>query len=207
MPEVPSLFGLFKKKSEAAVDSKAPIPIHHPKVPSYNPVLEELFPARIRFKGLYDLDGLYALMANWFRQRRYELHETIYKAKPPELEFRLRAERKKSGFVMEVITIYYHSWGGEYDMDVVVNGKKKKMTDARMTIRIGGEIRSPYEDIFGRPRWTANAIERKLLHLFRNWFMKRELEAVYWDTLYYEMWKLHGAIKDFLKFEAKGNAY
>jgi len=204
------LKGLFarlrKKEKEAPPEEGTPIPIHEPKAPGYSPRFESLFPARIKYRGIYDLDGLYKFMANWLRQRRFEVYENLYKSKPPELEIRIRAERKKTGFVMDVITIYYHSYG-EYDVDVVVNGKKKKMTNARMTITIGGEIRAPYEDIFGRPRWTANAVERRLLNLFRNWFMKRELEAAYWDVLYYEMWKFHGAIKDFLKFEAKGNEY
>lgn len=201
------LFARFRKKeSEEAVDEKAPIPIHEPKAPAYDPKFAGLFPARIKFRGLYDLDGLYNFMANWLRQRRYEVHETLYKSKPPELEIRIRGERKKTGFVMEVITIYYHSYG-EYDLDVVFNGKKRKMTNARMTLTISGEIRAPYEDIFGRPRWTSNAVERRLLNLFRRWFAKRELESVYWDTLYYEIWKLHSGIKDLLKYEAKGNAY
>ena len=204
------LRGLFarmrEKEQEAPVDENAPIPIHEPKAPGYSPSFGGLFPARLKFRGLYDLDGLYKFMANWFRQRRYEVHETLYKSKPPELEIRIRAERRKTGFVMEVITIYYHSYG-EYDLDVIMNGKKKKMTNARMTLTIGGEIISPYPDIFGRQRWTANAVERRLLNLFRNWFVRRELESVYWDTLYYEMWKLHAGIKEFLKYEAKGNAY
>lgn len=204
-----AFFGLFgkKKAEEAPVDPKAPIPIHTPSAPEYNPqAVGSLFVTRIKFRGLYDLDGLYSFMANWLRQRRYEVHETLYKAKPPELEIRMRAERKITGFIMEVLTVYYHSWG-EYDLDVMVNGTKKKMTNARMIITLGGEIRAPYEDIFGRPRWTASAVERRLLDLFRNWFVRRELESVYWDTLYYEMYKFHGAIKDFLKYEAKGNVY
>ena len=200
------LLRLFRRKEEPIVDEKGPIPVHTPTAPKYNPSYEPLFPTRIKFKGLYDLDGLYKFMANWLRQRRFELYENLYKSKPPELEIRMRAERRKTGFVMEVITIYYHSYG-DYDIDVVLNGKKKKMTNARMILTIGGEIRAPYEDIFGRPRWTANAIERRLLNLFRNWFMKRELESLNWDTLYYEMYKFHGAIKDFLKYEAKGNVY
>lgn len=203
------LLGLFLKKRQegAPVDPKAPIPIHTPSAPDYDPkAIGSLYTTRIKFRGLYDLDGLYSFMANWLRQRRYEIQETLYKAKPPELEIVWRGERKITGFVMEALTINYHSWG-EYDLDVMVNGKKKKMTNARMILTLSGEIRAPYEDIFGRPRWTANAVERHLLDLFRNWFMRRELESVYWDTLYYEMYKFNGAIKDFLKYEAKGNVY
>lgn len=203
-----NLFGLIKNKEEAHVDPKAPIPIHYPQehVPNYSSKFAPLFDTRIKFKGLYDLDGLYRFMANWLRQRRYKVYENMYKSKPPELEIRWRAEREATGFVMEVITIYYHSWG-EYDIDVAMNGKKKKMANARFILTIGGEIQAPYEDIFGRPKWTHNAVERRLLNLFRKWFMKRELEAAYWDTLYYEMYKFHGGIKDFLKLEAKGNVY
>ena len=201
------LLSLFRKKQEEPVSEGGPIPIHIPTAPPYEPTFSgALFPARIKFRGLYDFDGLYKFMANWLRQHRFEIYETLYKAKPPELEIRLRGERKYTGFSMWILRVYYHSWG-EYDVDVVVKGKKKKMTNARMIITISGEVRAPYEDIFGRPKWTANAIERRLLNLFRNWFMKRELESLEWDTLYYEMYKFHGAIKDFLKYEAKGNVY
>ncbi|MBI2664394.1 hypothetical protein HYX10_03560 [Candidatus Woesearchaeota archaeon] len=201
------LFARFrKKKEEKPADKKGPIEIHEPHAPAYSESIGKLFPTRIKYRGLYDLDGLYRLMSNWLRQRRYRVYETLYKSKPPELEIRWTAEREKSGFVMEVITIYYHSYG-EYDVDVVINGRKKKMTNARMILTLGGDIKAPYEDIFGRPRWTANATERRLLNLFRNWFVKRDLESVYWDTLYYELQKFQGAIKDFLRMEAKGNIY
>ena len=200
-----NLFGLNKKEKPHR-DPKSPIPISQPKeVPPYSSS-SGLIPTRIHFKGLYDLDGLYHFMSNWLRQRRYELHESIYKSRPPELEIRWTAERRTTGFVMEVITVYYHSWG-EYDLDVTVNGKKKKMTNARFILTINGAIKAPYEDMFGKPKWTQNAIERRLLDLFRKWFARRELEAVYEDTLYYEMYKFHGAIKDFLNLEAKGNVY
>ena len=204
------ILGLFnrpaKKEEETHSSESGPIEIHTPKAPEYSASMGGLLPATIKFRGLYDLEGLYKFMANWLRQRRYEVHETMYKSKPPELEIRLYGERKHTGFVMWVITVYYHSWG-EYDVDAVVNSKKKKMTNARMKLVLNGDVVAPYEDIFGRPRWTSNSIERRLLNLFRNWFMKRELESIEIDTLYYEMYKFHGAIKDFLKYEAKGNVY
>ena len=201
------VFDLFRKGKEEVEPAEKAIPIHKPKAPGHDPNFPgDIFPAVIKFKGLYDLDGLYRFIANWLRQRRYEVHESMYKSRPPELEVRIMGERKHTGFVMWVINVYYHSWG-EYDVETVIDSKKKKMTNARMRLILGGRVLAPYEDMFGRPRWTANVIERRLLNLFRNWFMKRELEAVEWDTLYYEIYKFHGAIKEFLRCEAKGNVY
>src|SRR3989338_8742783 len=165
-----------KPKQETSAEheeQKGPVDVQVPNVPEYEPVFEGWYPAKIKYRGVYDLDGLYRYLANWLRQKRFEVFEELYKAKPPELEFRLTGERKATGFVMEKILIHHHSWG-EYDVDVVVNGKKKKMTNARMIITISGEIRAPYEDIFEQPRWTASVVERKLLNLFRQWFYKRE---------------------------------
>ena len=117
-----NLFERFKKKEEELVNEKDPIPIHTPKAPAHKESVGSLYPARIKFRGLYDLDGLYKFMANWLRQRRFKVYENLYKSKPPELQINITAEREKSGFVMEVITIYYHSYG-DYDIDTVVNGK------------------------------------------------------------------------------------
>ena len=121
------ILDLFRspKKEEKHSSESGPIEIHHPRAPPYRPNFGGLIPATIKFKGLYDLDGLYKFIANWLRQRRYEVHETMYKSKPPELEIRMYGERKHTGFVMWVLTIYYHSWG-EYDVDVVINSKKKE---------------------------------------------------------------------------------
>lgn len=207
------LFGLGKKKHEEPRDPRAPIAVSRPeekigKHPSYEHKyqFDEFRHTTIKFKGVYDLDGLYRFMSNWLRRRRYELHEELYKSRPPELKIEWVAERKVSRFVMENIKIDYHSWG-EYDVDVVVNGKKKKMTNARFVLILTGEIQAPYEDIYGGDRWTSNRVDRWLLYFFKSWGFRRELETAYWDTLYYNMYKLQTGIKDFLKMEAKGSAY
>ena len=207
------LFGLGKKKDEEPKDPRAPIEVTRPEATrnkhksyEHNHNFDTFQHTTIKFKGVYDLDGLYRFMSNWLRRRRYELHEKLYKSRPPELRIEWTAERKITRFVMETISITYHSWG-EYDVDMTVNGKKKKMTNARLVLVLTGAIDAPYEDIYGKPRWNNNRLDRWLLYFLRSWGLRRELEASYWDTLYYEMYKLHGGIKDFLKLEAKGNVY
>jgi hypothetical protein len=202
------LFSFLKRnKGEEAEPEHGPLDPDLPRnlVP-YSTDHGPLFNLRVKYRGVYDLDGLYKFMSGWLRKRRYEFHETLYKNKPPEVEIRWRAERKKTGYIMEILTVYFHMWG-EYDVEVVQNGKKKKMANARMIITLDGNIVAPHPDIFEQPRWTANNVERRLLRIFNNWFMKNELNSIYWDTLYYEMNQFQGAIKDYLGMSAGGNVY
>ena len=37
--------------------------------------------------------------------------------------------------------------------------------------------------------------------------MRREIETIYYDEIYYRTYRLHKIIKDFLDMEAKGNEY
>ena len=161
-----------------------------------------MFPHRIKYKGMFDLEGLYRVMARWFKDKRFELHENLYKSKPPELELRWRAERNRTSYIQEVVTVYVHMWG-EYNVEAVVNGKKKKMARVRMVITINGGIYSAYNDMFGKLQWNASNIERRLQNIMRNWVVKQEIGGLYEDRLYYELYDLYGAIKEFLQFGAR----
>ena len=125
---------------------------------------------------------------------------------PPELDIRFYGERKFNSFATQKISVYYHGWG-EYDLDVMVKGKKKKMADTRFILTIGGGVETAYENLFGEPAWSKNLFERKLLGFFQKAVVWQDFGSVYWDELYYEMYRFQGAIKDFLNLEAKGNVY
>jgi hypothetical protein len=160
------------------------------------------YPHRIKYKGLLDLDKLYRVMALWFKQHRFELHETLFKSKPPEMEMTWRAERKRTPWVKEWIKMNMRMWG-EYNIEVIENGQKKKMANVRIVIEITGDVEQPYDDIFGKPRWTATNIERRLLIFFQRFVMIRELGGLYFDQLYYEMYSFYDLVKSTLKFGAR----
>ena len=199
-----------RKEEPEGLPAKGPLPVHRPTAYASDKPWTGLdsqtrmgwFPHRIKYKGMFDLDGLYKIMALWFKDRRFELHERLYKSKPPELEVRWEGERKRTSYAKELVRVHIHMWG-EYDVEVIANGKKKKMANVRMIITITGDIEAPYSDIFDKPRWTATNIERRLNQVFRNWVMRREMEGLYWDRLYYELYDLYGTIKDYLKFGAR----
>jgi hypothetical protein len=163
------------------------------------------WPIRIKFRGMMDLDGLYRFMVRWLKQRRYEFHETLFKYKPPELNIKWRAEKKKSGFVKTCINCEFHVWG-EYDIETLVDGKKKKMANVRFTLSITPELEAPYANLFGDKRWNL-PLERKLLKFFNEYILKRDFEELDWDVLWYEVVQYQAAIKEYLKLEARGSAY
>ena len=45
-----------------------------------------------------------------------------------------------------------------------------------------------------------------MFNFFLKWVVRRDLEFV-WDDLYYEVYKLHAVVKDYLDLAAKGNYY
>jgi hypothetical protein len=200
LQKVPLVGG--SKKEEEGLPEKGPVPtIPNPtgKVVPYKTEPVGSFTHRIKYKGMFDLDGFYRTMALWFKDRRFELHETLYKGKPPELEIRWRAERKRTSFVKEFVNVRLHMLG-EYDVDAIVKGKKKKMAKGRLTVAIYADVEAPYEDIFGEKQWTATNIERRLLRLFQGWIFKKELEGLYQDQIYYEVYSLYSTMKGYLKF-------
>lgn len=184
--------------------SKGPLPVYSPKAAEM-PTGGMMFPHRIKYRGLFDLDSLYKVMALWFKNRRFELHERLFKSKPPEMEFRWDAERKRTSYILEKVTVHVHMWG-EHHVEAIVNGKKKDLVNVRMIITINAGIYTQgsqeYADIFGQRRWTASNIERKLQALMYNWVMKREIGGLYEDRLYYELYDLYATIKGNLKMGA-----
>ncbi len=84
-----------KKKEETAASPVGKVP-YEPVVPKVDKNIN-LPVSILKFKGAFDLDGVYKTMYKWLEDRQYEVHETMYKAKPPELEIEWTAERKKTG--------------------------------------------------------------------------------------------------------------
>ena len=70
---------------------------------------------KIGYTGVFDFEGLYNVMIEWLKARRYWFHETTYKFKPgsgwgKESEIRWTAEKKVSDFWMYKIRILFHIW-------------------------------------------------------------------------------------------------
>ena len=69
----------------------------------------------LRYRGLFDFDGLYNMMAEYMKANRYWFHEYKYKHKVPsplgaEQEIFWRGEKKVTDYIQYQIYLDFHLW-------------------------------------------------------------------------------------------------
>lgn len=162
-------------------------------------------PIRIRYKGLFDFDGLYNLIAEWLKSRGYWFKETSFKHKVPsalgaEQEMKFTGEKKSTEYVEQDVTISFHLWDIT-EVEVERNGVKKKFVNGRIQIEITGKIKLDYEETFNK-----SSFWKKVRSFYYNYIMQPEIFSMA-DQLYYRLIKLQTSIKDFLDMQTKSNEY
>ena len=160
----------------------------------------------IRYSGVFDFDGLYKMMYNWFFKQRYEFHEDLYKDKVStplgtEVEIKWHAEKRFTEFVKFYINIEFHLWDVS-EVDVIKNGRKIKMTRCRMQIKFAGKTIADYAERFEETKFT-----KKLLDVFTTKIINKDLEFLYVDRLTYIIYEFHAEIKKFLGTDTSSNAW
>lgn len=160
----------------------------------------------VRYKGTFDLEGLYRVIVQWLKSRRYWFHETTYKHKAPtplgvEEQIRFYAERKVTDYYRYDIGLFLHIWHMK-EVEVIKNGKKKKLVNAKMDITIQGHMILDYQGKFEKSPFFL-----KLRDFYHKYILFHLLENTWYDTLYYRTIKLQAVIKDYLEIEAKSHEY
>ncbi|MBW3003979.1 hypothetical protein KY328_05830 [Candidatus Woesearchaeota archaeon] len=159
----------------------------------------------LRFSGIFDFDGLYKLMVNWFMDRNYDFYEPLYKDKPGdagrEVEIEWKSEKKIDEFYKYIVEVFFHLWDVQ-PVEVILEGEKKLLTKARMEIRIVGTLEADYQN-----RWSRSDFRVKLLSFYINHIIMKRLELYVLDPFYYRLYDLHTMVKDFLNMSTKGSAY
>lgn len=163
-------------------------------------------PIILRYRGLFDWDGLYLAIADWLKRYRYILHEETYKHKVPspmgaEQELRWFADIEVNDYIKFRITLDFHLWDMT-EVEVVRDGKKKLLTNARMQIEMRGTIWADWQDKFEKNNFT-----RALRSFYHNYVIRRDLDSVYGDMLIYRMSNLHAYIKKLLDMQTAWQEY
>jgi hypothetical protein len=160
----------------------------------------------VRYKGVFDFDGLYKLVTSWIKHQKFKLYETNQKWKPPEVEIMLDCRRKKTGYKRDRIKV--HFWGFKNgEVEKLEGDKVKKLWDARMKITFSSYVETGYSNYFGWERWGISKFTMVLMNFLNRYVIKKELDLVDTDVLYYELYQLHAKVKEFLQLESRGSAY
>ncbi|MBI1969270.1 hypothetical protein HYS48_01135 [Candidatus Woesearchaeota archaeon] len=175
--------------------------------PKPSPVIQPLHDrvSKLRFKGYFDWEKLYKSMINWAKEQEYEFYERQYKhkwrGKWAELEIGWRLEREVNEFAKNVIYVFFHMWDYK-EVDMVVEGKKKKMVYARMFIDFTGELQLDWQK-----RWDGSKMKRRWRDFYINYVIRHEIADVWWDKLWYHTNEFQQVCKKALGSEAMSDVY
>lgn len=177
----------------------------HPSMPSFSPI-----PAPghiiIRYNGLFDFDALYAVIVDWAKHHGYMWTETEYKHKVPrpsgaEQNIKWKFTKKVNEYIHYEIRFHLHTWD-QREVEVEIGNEKKSLTNARMHITIWATLTFDWQK-----RFKGSTFSLLLGDWYRNVVMKKEVESLYNDQLYYRVWNLHNIIKKYFDMQTKKYAY
>jgi hypothetical protein len=162
--------------------------------------------AVVKINGIFDFEGLYRAMHDWFIDMKYYFEENLYKHKVPspagaEQHIRWSGWRKIDAYIQFNIFIYIILRDMK-EIEVIKNGKKRRLTKARMTMEFRGRIDADYSG-----RFSSTPFLRKLFEFYNNHVIKKRIGSIYEDQLYYRILKLQTVAKEYLDFETKSNTY
>jgi len=146
------------------------------------------------------------MMVQYLKANRYWFHEYKYKHKVPsplgaEQEFFWRGEKKVNEYIQYQIFIDIHLWEMT-EVEVMQKGNKKTLTNARMEIKLRGQMDIDYEK-----RYDESTFLQAIKDFYNKYIAKRELESIFWDTIHYRCQKFLNVIKEYLDMQAKGYEY
>ena len=160
----------------------------------------------VKFSGIFDYEQLMKTLRSWIVNQGYEFHETSVKYKVPspsgsEIEYAWWGWRKVNSYVKYHIDIFFHFWHF-HDVEVVRDGKKQKLQSARLQMEISGRVELDWTSRFG-----GSKMMQALADFYDNYIIRRDIDTIYGDQLYYRLYKFQRVAKEFLEFESKESAY
>ncbi|MBD3209221.1 hypothetical protein GF367_02270 [Candidatus Woesearchaeota archaeon] len=154
----------------------------------------------IRYKGVFDWEGLYRLCRLWIEDNRYKFQEKRYKHKGDELEIDLTGERRIDEMHKQHLYVYFHIWHLR-DIEIAEGTKTLKRNTGLVHVEIWGSIEVDYSG-----RFEGSKFKEKL----KKWWMiirKKEFLGTYIEPFTKTLFDLHTKIKTFLNMSTDENYY
>lgn len=156
--------------------------------------------ATLKYKGVFDFDGLTTYIINWLKARGHEINEGKHKHKMScpfgfEIEWNVMSWRKIDDYFKYNIDVRIHLWDA-HQVDAVKDGKKVKLWNARIEIKTIFSVECDYQG-----RWEKNQFLERLRNFYDQYIIKKEIIVKHVDPLYYKCLELHTGMKKFIGME------
>ncbi len=155
----------------------------------------------IRYRGIFDFDGLFKFVVKWIKNHDFDFYETRVMDKPPYKIHKLMGRKKINFMVMFVIHTELWLWEAK-PVQVIKNGRTKTLTEARMKIMISGDIIWDYDGDFEKSEGL-----KKMENFLNNKILYHENLLKYTDYFDYYLHDYMTEIKEYLEMETASNAY
>ncbi|MBU0756908.1 MAG: hypothetical protein KKF44_02495 [Nanoarchaeota archaeon] len=155
----------------------------------------------IKYNGVFDWPGLYKYAQKWLRDRDWDFHEVQAKEKPPWVIYKWHAMKKITFYAALGIGMEFKLWEPK-EVIVIKDGKKQKLTDARLRIDMNGFQILDYDGDFEKSEFL-----KKVEKLLNDHVMYHENLLKYFDYLDYYMHGFFTDLKAYLDMETASNAY
>ncbi|MFT4310701.1 MAG: hypothetical protein ACMXYC_03645 [Candidatus Woesearchaeota archaeon] len=161
-------------------------------------------PLTVRYRGVFDIEGMYKAIISWINEQQMDYHETKYKTKPVdagrEIEIGMLGIVELNEFYRWTVKVDVKVIEGDF-VDVVQNGVNKRMMRGRMLVKVSGELERDYSGILEKsPFW------KKVGKVF---FKLNEMEEGFkeQDTYFYKTVDLQKTIKQTLGMDTAQGAF
>ncbi|MBN1376854.1 hypothetical protein JW949_00820 [Candidatus Woesearchaeota archaeon] len=171
---------------------------------------EAIYPSNfsriIKIKGVVNWSEVYGFIKAWFKNKRYDIHETTYKDKPDsvegtnKLECAITAERKIDEYYMFQISVAIKGWGLIPIKDKTKNNKS--IYKGRIRFIIDTWVVEDYDNIM-----EHGAVAQKLKYFLRRTVKGRMTNCVFADYVHYETVMFINDLKKILDLYAESEAF
>ncbi|MFW6378526.1 MAG: hypothetical protein ACOCZV_00730 [Nanoarchaeota archaeon] len=157
----------------------------------------------IKYRGLYDYDGLMALIRDFFAKEKIDLEEPKMKYNMKktgaEVEFKFQGDRKVSYFIRVYLYVEGHIWDAD-PKEMTIDGKKVMRTGGKLQLFLNASYEPDFRKRFSKKnkvhRWMKRHIQDPDTGLQYN-----DIKTLGKSFMQKKLWELDGKIKQFLGME------
>lgn len=174
------------------------------KPDEFSMMVNPYFSMFIQYKGVWDMQDLYEVMADFFRNQKFKFYEVVYKHKHPspfgaDRQYVWRAVKNVEEYYQFEVDLFFHTYDAR-DIEVAMkDGSKRTFTKGRIWAQIRGRVYTDYEK-----KWEDNAFYAQLRNFYHKYVIQKKIEGIWEDEVYYHvMHPLHHLIQQRLKLETE----